>query len=372
MSRCALLLCLLVTAAVAGPPAHAAGVRVTTFPSAGVAGSQVAVDLSGFDAAQTVTVSLDGRALGTVAVQSGTQTEAEVTIVPDAGAGQHALEVEDAQGAVLAQAPFTVTTQAQASVVETAFASSALHGTIRLAVYLPPGYATSALRYPVVYFLHGLPASATAYRTWMPFVQRAMQQLGGAGAIVVVPQAARAGDTDPEYHDWGVGRNWETALAVELPRIVDARYRTIATRQGRALIGVSAGGYGAFALGLHHLGTFAAIESWSGYFEPTDASGRVQLDLGSAAANARATAFTIVPDLSRILVRTPTFIGFYVGSADTLFRLDNVRLHGYLVAAHVPHTFGIYPGGHQSGLWSAEAAPWLTLALQHLASAAPA
>jgi hypothetical protein len=29
---------------------------------------------------------------------------------------------------------------------------------------LPPGYAQSRLRYPVVYFLHGLPAAPDSYR----------------------------------------------------------------------------------------------------------------------------------------------------------------------------------------------------------------
>jgi enterochelin esterase-like enzyme len=41
--------------------------------------------------------------------------------------------------------------------------SRAVEGTLHYAVYLPPGYANGNRRYPVVYFLHGLPAS-TSYR----------------------------------------------------------------------------------------------------------------------------------------------------------------------------------------------------------------
>jgi enterochelin esterase-like enzyme len=366
-SRRALLPVALSVAAFAAAPARAAAVHLVSFPDSGAPGTQVAVDLSGFPTAQTVTIGLDSRALTTVAVQAGSPTEAVVRLPADVAAGAHALEVEGGDGSVLAQAPFTVTSAADASVVETSFPSRGLRGPIKLAVYLPPNYATGALHYPVVYFLHGLPAAPTDYRTWMPFVQHAMGQIGGLGAIVVVPQAARRGDPDPEYHDWGQGRNWETELALELPRFVDQRYRTIPNRHGRALIGVSAGGYGAFAIGLHHLGAFSAIESWSGYFEPTDASGRIQLDLGSPAANARATAFAIVPGLARILTRTPTFIGFYVGQQDVLFRSDNVRLHDYLEFEGVPHSFAVYPGGHQINLWSAQAPAWIESALQRLA-----
>ena len=111
-------------------------------------------------------------------------------------------------------------------------------------------------------------------------MQNALDGLGPQ-AILVVPQGARGGDTDPEYLDRGPGRKWATAIARELPRVIDARYRTIASRQGRALIGLSAGGYGAMHLALDHLAAFSVVESWSGYFHPTDPTGPQGLDLGS-------------------------------------------------------------------------------------------
>jgi enterochelin esterase-like enzyme len=46
---------------------------------------------------------------------------------------------------------------------ERALFSPAVDGRLHLAVYLPSDYGTSAARYPVVYFLHGLPAASTAY-----------------------------------------------------------------------------------------------------------------------------------------------------------------------------------------------------------------
>ena len=55
---------------------------------------------------------------------------------------------------------------------------------------------------------------------------------------------------------------------------------------GRALVGLSAGGYGAVMLALHHLAAFSVVESWSGYFHPTDPAGQHALDLGSSRANA--------------------------------------------------------------------------------------
>src|SRR5947208_1662086 len=117
------------------------------------------------------------------------------------------------------------------------FRSQAISGTLHYVVYLPPGYGTSGMRYPVVYFLHGLPSSGTAYRS-VGFVEQALDGLKRP-AILVAPQGARWNEPDPEYVDHGPGDRWETAIARELPRVVDARYRTIRSRDGRALGGES-------------------------------------------------------------------------------------------------------------------------------------
>ena len=253
-----------------------------------------------------------------------------------------------------------------ARVVETSFRSQAVRGVVRMEVYLPADYTTSGKRYPVIYFLHGLPASSSSYRG-ADFLRDALDR-AGRPAILVAPQGARDRDSDPEYLDWAPGRNWETAVGQELPRFVDRTFRTIPSRRGRALVGLSAGGYGATLLALHHLGAFAVVESWSGYFHPTNPSGTAPLDLGSRAANAKASVHTYVQTMRRAFRRRPTFFAFYVGRGDTRFRDENLRLHRELLAAGVPHLFRLYPGAHAQTVWSAHAAAWLRLALDHLAS----
>jgi S-formylglutathione hydrolase FrmB len=237
--------------------------------------------------------------------------------------------------------------------------SVALNGRVHARVVLPAGYDDSSLRYPVVYFLHGLPAGSTSYRgnAWV------ISALESAGpAILVFPQGARDNDTDPEYLNWGGGREWETYVAEEVPRYIDAHFRTIRSRLGRALVGVSAGGYGATILGLHHLGSFAAVESWSGYFHPTDPTGTQPLTRGAAA-----NAHTLIADLLASQKRQPTFFGFYVGRGDTRFRAENVQFDQELTSAGVQHVFEVYPGAHKTSLWSSHATAWLRLALDRLA-----
>jgi S-formylglutathione hydrolase FrmB len=242
--------------------------------------------------------------------------------------------------------------------------SVALGGRVHARVVLPPGYDTHPnTRYPVLYFLHGLPATSGTYQgnDWL------VDALEGAGrAILVMPQGARAGDADPEYLDWGVGRNWSTYIATELPRFVDAHFRTIRTRRGRAILGLSAGGYGSTIIGLRHLGTFAVVESWSGYFHPTDPTGTKALDRGRLA-----TAHALVAVLRADERKRATFVAFYVGNGDARFRAENVRLNAELNGAHVPHAFAVYPGAHETALWQRHARDWLRMALAHLAKPKP-
>ncbi len=242
--------------------------------------------------------------------------------------------------------------------------SHALQDRLGLRVYLPPGYGSTTTRYPVIYFLHGLPASPVAFQS-TDFLRRAMAVLG-RDAIVVAVQGARDGEPDSEYLDSGPGHNWETLVATEVVRFVDTHLRTIASRRGRAIVGVSAGGYGAMLIGLHHLGLYSVIESWSGYFHPTDITGATGLDLGSDEKNAHASAHTFVASLRRKLAGQSTWLAFYVGSSDRRFRPENEQLNEELAEAKVPHLFRVYQGAHMQALWTTHAPAWLAMALRHL------
>ncbi|MGZ4379930.1 MAG: alpha/beta hydrolase [Gaiellaceae bacterium] len=251
------------------------------------------------------------------------------------------------------------------TVVDGSYASKALRGTIHYAVYLPAGYADGDTRYPVIYLLHGLPGDMDSYRS-IGFITRPVEA-SGLPAIVVGVQGARKGDTDPEWHDWGPGRNWATATAKELVSVIDRRYRTIPTRRARALIGISAGGYGATLIGIHHPSVYSVIESWSGYFYATDPAGTGPMDLGSKEANDSANAHTLVPQMKTAFTRyRHTLYGFYVGTDDKLFLQENRTFDRELTAAHVTHDYAEYSGGHSAAFWREHETEWVTDALERL------
>jgi enterochelin esterase-like enzyme len=240
--------------------------------------------------------------------------------------------------------------------------------TEHLEVFLPAGYATSGRRYPVIYGLQGLPKGSTGYLSidvtgWGEAAERV-----GHPAIVVSPQGSTDSDRDPEWLDWGQGREWSSVVAIGVVRRVDRWYRTVRNRTGRAIIGDSAGGYGAAIIGLQHPQTFSLIQSWSGYFHPTNPNGTAPLELSSAHKDGAADVHDYVSQLDATWQRYPTRFGFYVGNADHRFLGDNEQLDREMVADGVPHHFAVYSGGHDNALWSAHVRAWIGRAARALAS----
>ncbi|MGZ4736770.1 MAG: alpha/beta hydrolase [Acidimicrobiia bacterium] len=129
-------------------------------------------------------------------------------------------------------------------------------------VYLPPGYVGSRTRYPVVYLLHGGggdAGDAVAQGRLRQTMDGLIADDPSSAAIVVMPD----GD-DAQWYDGidGQIRN-ETYVAGDLVPYFDRHFRTIPTRAGRAITGVSNGGYGAMLLAAKHPDLFAAAGGMS-------------------------------------------------------------------------------------------------------------
>jgi enterochelin esterase-like enzyme len=111
------------------------------------------------------------------------------------------------------------------------------------------------------------------------------------------------------------------------------------------------------------------VESWSGYFHPTDPTGRTALSLGSPDRDAQADVHHQIQAEKLRLHSERMFIAFYVGLADSRFRAENEQLDRELTAASITHLFREFAGAHDQSLWEQHAAMWLGLALARLAPA---
>jgi enterochelin esterase-like enzyme len=144
----------------------------------------------------------------------------------------------------------------------------------RTYVYLPPGYDTEAnaeRRYPVVYLLHGYPGGPIDWFRGAE-IQDQMDALLRYHLVqpmlVVAPNASGGWLHDSEMLNQVGGPQVETYLTHTVVAAIDARYRTIADRSGRAIGGLSSGGYGALNLGLRHQATYSVILSMMPYGDP--------------------------------------------------------------------------------------------------------
>jgi len=145
----------------------------------------------------------------------------------------------------------------------------------RVPVILPPDYAASDTAYPTVYFLAGFSGGGVYTLNeslWGESLAQRVERLMTSGAvapmIVVVPDCiTRFGGS--QYIDSAATGSYAAHLTDELVPLIDARFRTRATREQRAVMGKSSGGYGATILAMRHPDLFGLAVDHSGdkYFE---------------------------------------------------------------------------------------------------------
>src|SRR2546425_6940304 len=163
----------------------------------------------------------------------------------------------------------------QGSVEQIKVMSPALGGRSQsVYIYLPPGYASHPRRrYPVLYLLHGFPGRPLAFMLTvrMGVVEDELVAKHQAQPLILVMPFGSTGTfTDKEWvNGVGAGEGWATFVSHDVVHAIDASYRTIPTRKGRAIGGLSEGGYGAINIALSAPHEFAVVESWSGYERAT-------------------------------------------------------------------------------------------------------
>ena len=144
----------------------------------------------------------------------------------------------------------------KALVRDAVFHSTSLERDMRYRVLLPQHYESGG-RFPVLYLLHGLYGDYLNWdtRTNLENYARDMRLL------IVMPDADNSWYTDSATVPQD---KFEDYIAKDLISEVDEKYRTIRVRHGRAIAGLSMGGYGAAKLALKYPELFAFAGSLSG------------------------------------------------------------------------------------------------------------
>jgi putative tributyrin esterase len=247
--------------------------------------------------------------------------------------------------------------------------SPALGRVMKYRVLLPQGYETSQRRYPVLYLLHGLTGDYTDWtsRTNLAEYTRTLP------LIVVMPDGANswytnAADGSAKFEDY---------IVIDLPADVVRKYRTVNSRYGRAIAGLSMGGYGALKLALKRPAAFAVAGSFSGAFGVT-VEGRYDRMIESTKATPLTSIFGAIDSDTRkqndVLalaagLKAPGAPYLYIdcGTSDTLIA-ENRDVVAAIHKTGAAYEYHEIAGGHSWDYWDRRIREFLAVLMKKLAN----
>ena len=253
---------------------------------------------------------------------------------------------------------------AQSRIDCSALNSHVLQQVIHYCVYLPAGYDAAAAptlskRYSVLYFLHGLGDNEqTLFNSggWTLLDDLRKQHKMG-DFLIVAPEGRRSfyinsADGSVRYSDF--------FLQEFLPHI-ESKYRVRPGRAGRAISGISMGGYGALRFAFAHPELFSAVSAQSAALitespQALDSASRTGAPLAGVLAAVFGkpinvphwndnSPFLLAKRNAAVLKRLAIY--FNCGQDDNYgFEKGAAALHDELQKASVKHEYRAYPGDH--------------------------
>jgi len=215
--------------------------------------------------------------------------------------------------------------------------------------------------YPVFYLLHGL---SDDYSMWLRRT-RIEWYVRDLPLIVAMPDGFRSWYT---RHDTGV--DFANYVARETVDYVDGFFPTRKSRDGRAIGGLSMGGYGALRLALGYADRFISASSHSGALIPWNRTPPI-LDprqfaniFGEAPEGSDHDLMTLAKH-ARSKGQVP-HIRMDCGVSDAPWIGNNRTVHQKLESLDIPHEYSEYEGGHDWDYWDLRIQEALTFHAKHL------
>ena len=245
----------------------------------------------------------------------------------------------------------------QSQVQERVFRSTSLGRDMHYRVLLPAGYESGG-RFPALYLLHGLHGD---YKNWT-----AMTGLENYASsfrlIIAMPDA-----NDSWYANSATvpADRFEDYVVKDFISEIDERYRTIRDRHGRAIAGLSMGGYASIKFGLKYPELFAFAGSLSGTLNAAQNLDKLRPEFGAKLvevfgnqdnpARAENDVFTL---LSAKHPNPYPYFYLACGTADSF--LDTNRAFAQqLSSRNLVYEYHETPGGHTWEYWDGAVQPLL-------------
>ncbi len=212
---------------------------------------------------------------------------------------------------------------------------------------LPDSYSDSTTSFPVVYLLHGYGGN---YRNWVD--RTTVEDLADVYNIILV---CPDGSKDSWYFDSPIDPDsrYETHIAIEVVKFTDRTYRTVKSRSGRAITGLSMGGHGALFLAIRHPEVFGAAGSMSGGVDIRGSKKRWNISQKIGSYEAYPQRWESLSVINNIPKFKSAQLSLIVDcGVDDFFIGVNRAFHQKLLDAHVPHDYIERPGAHNWQYWN--------------------
>ena len=197
--------------------------------------------------------------------------------------------------------------------------------------------------FPVLYLLHGL---SDDYSMWCrrTSIERYVM---GSNLMVVMPDGLRSFYLNDPRPD---GLAFEDHIVRDVVGTIDRLFPTIAKRKGRAIAGLSMGGYGAVMLAMRHPDIFCAASSHSGAVGIFDVpiADLHEIEQVRPLVKKKYDCFTLASKLKKS--RKQLALRLDCGEQDFLLE-QNRSFHAHLEKIGLAHKYAEYPGDHNWAYW---------------------
>ena len=213
--------------------------------------------------------------------------------------------------------------------------------------------------FPVLYLLHGMSDDYTKWHRHTS-IERYMRSLP---LIVVMPDGHRSRYCNDPRPD---GMAYEDHIVKDVVGFVDRTFPTIPRRSGRAIAGLSMGGYGSLMLAMKHPDMFSVVSSHSGggkFARHPSVKGSLRAELLKLP---RHDCFALARKLKKSKRRLA--IRMDCGTEDRLIE-GNREFHAHLQRLGIPHEYAEYPGAHNWDYWDAHIPETLAFVMKRLPAA---
>jgi len=149
---------------------------------------------------------------------------------------------------------------------------------------------------------------------------------------------------------------YEDYIAVDVVNYIGDNFNTIAQRKGRAITGLSMGGFGALHIAINNQHTFGAVGAMSAGVDlrPFSSSFDIEEVFGPYTDYPkRWTQVAIIENLHKLAAgnnqwrTTPDYLPMMIDiGVDDFFLTQNRQLHHALLALNIRHEYIERPGGH--------------------------